>query len=351
MICNLLKNELLLTLLSHIYRIIWAIRKWLYDSGILKTRKLPCPVICVGNLTTGGTGKTPAVIALSRILVENNHHPAILSRGYKRRSKASVLVVSDGRSILATPEESGDEPYLIASTLKNVPVVVGADRYKSGICSAEHAGVNLFILDDGYQHLKLHRDINILLIDASNPCGNGYLLPKGILREPFNGISRADCVIVTRANEGNKNIAETLIRKYNRDVPIFYASYKTADITDPAGNSQGTDIIKGKKVFMFAGIANPGSFRRSIEDTGGMVIGELLYPDHYWYKNDDLNKIIKEASRLSADAIITTAKDAVRLHGLDLYDKTGLEMKFLILHVEMMIDKGFREWIRRSNER
>ena len=345
----------MLTLLSHIYRLIWGIRKWLYNSGLLKTRKLPCPVICVGNLTTGGTGKTPAVIALSRILGANNHHPAILSRGYKRRSKASVLVVSDGKSILAIPEESGDEPYLIASTLKNVPVVVGADKYKSGICSAEHAGVNLFILDDGYQHLKLHRDINILLIDASNPCGNGYLLPKGILREPFNGISRADCVIVTRANEGNKNIAETLIRKYNRDVPIFYASYKTADITDPAGNSQGTDIIKGKKVFMFAGIANPGSFRRSIEDTGGMVIGEMLYPDHYWYKNDDLNKIIKEASRLSADAIITTAKDAVRLHGLDLYDKTGLEMKFLILHVEMMIDKGFEEWIeeamsRRSNE-
>jgi len=340
----------LLTLLSHIYRIIWAIRKWLYDSGILKTRKLPCPVICVGNLTTGGTGKTPAVIALSRILGENNHHPAILSRGYKRRSKASVLVVSDGRSILATPEESGDEPYLIASSLKNVPVIVGGNRYTSGIHIPDKSSADLFILDDGYQHLKLHRDINILLIDASNPCGNGYLLPKGILREPFNGISRADCVIVTRSNEGNKNIAETLIRKYNQDVPIFYASYKTADITNPAGKSCGFDFIKSKQIFMFAGIANPGSFRRSIEDTGGMVIGEMLYPDHYWYKNDDLNKIIKEASRLSADAIITTAKDAVRLHGLDLYDKTGLEMKFLILHVEMIIDKGFKEWIRKSTE-
>ena len=147
---------------------------------------------------------------------------------------------------------------------------------------------------------------------TSNPCGNGYLLPKGILREPFNGISRADCVIVTRANEGNKNIAETLIRKYNRDVPIFYASYRTADITDPAGNSQGTDIIKRQEGIYVCRYSKswiiPEEYRRYRRNGNG----ETLYPDHYWYKKDDLNKIIKEASRLSADAIITTAKDAVQ---------------------------------------
>ncbi len=356
---------------------------------MLETRRLPSPVICVGNLTTGGTGKTPAVIAITKILNEmdmphrmknvchpelvsgsqtkrsrnkfgmtggndrdavfsdeHKYHVAILSRGYKRKSKARVLLVSDGRTILSTPEESGDEPYLIASSLKNVPVVVGADRYKSGIYSDTHTGANIFILDDGYQHLQLHRDLNILLIDASNPFGNGHLLPKGILREPLNGISRADCVIVTRANEGGNNNIETLVRKHSHDAPVFYASYKTADITDPDGKSYGVNAIKGKKVFIFSGIANPKSFRRSIDNIGGNVVGEMSYPDHYWYKSDDLRKIMKEASAVSADAVVTTAKDAVRLQGLDLYDKAGEGTRLLILHVEMIIDNGFSMWIK-----
>ena len=336
----------MLTLLSHIYRLIVCIRQWLYKSGLLKTKTLPYPVICVGNLTTGGTGKTPAVIAITKILKnENKQHVAILSRGYKRKSKAPILLVSDGTSLLATPEESGDEPFLIASTLKNVPVVVGGDRYKSGIYSAAHTGAKIFILDDGYQHMQLHRDINILLIDASKPYGNGHLLPKGILREPLNGISRADCVIVTRANEGGRVDIEALVRKYNLHAPVFYASYKATGITDPDGNSYDVNTIRGKKVFIFSGIANPQSFRKSIENIAGKVVGEISYPDHYWYKNDDLRKIIKKASDVSAKAVITTAKDAVRLHRLDLSEKTGAEMKLLILHVEMIIDNGFTGWI------
>ncbi|MCC6542887.1 MAG: tetraacyldisaccharide 4'-kinase [Nitrospirae bacterium] len=334
----------MLTLLSHIYRLILFIRKWLYQSSLFKTGRLPCPVICVGNLTTGGTGKTPAVIAITRIL---NNNVVILSRGYKRKSKAPVLVVSDGKSILTTPEDSGDEPYLMASTLKNVPVIVGGNRYKSGIYAASHTGSGIFILDDGYQHLQLHRDTNILLIDASNPFGNGHLLPKGILREPLNGISRADCVIVTRANEGGKDDIETVVRRHNPDAPVFYASYKAADITDTDGYSYGLNIINGKKVFIFSGIANPLSFRKSIEDIGGKVVGRISYPDHYWFKNDDLRKIMKEASDISAEAVLTTAKDAVRLHGLDLCDKTSDAMKIFILNVEMIIDNGFTGWLQK----
>lgn len=345
-------RQRLLTLLSHIYRLIWVIRKWLYSAGVLKTRKLPYPVICVGNLTTGGTGKTPAVIAITKILQnDSKHRVAILSRGYKRKSKAPLLLVSDGKSILATPEDSGDEPYLMASSLKNVPVVVCADRYKSGTYSAEHTGANIFILDDGYQHLQLHRDINILLIDASNPYGNGHLLPKGILREPLNGILRADCVMVTRANEVGKGNIESLVKKHSHDTPVFYASYKASDITEPYGRSYGVNAIKDKKVFIFSGIANPKSFRRSIEYIGGKVVGEMSYPDHYWYKSDDLRKIMNDASAVSADAVVTTAKDAVRLQGLDLYDKTGAGTKLLILHVEMVIEKGFEEWIKGGYEK
>ncbi len=289
-------------------------------------------------------GNTPPVPPLKK-RGNGEFKAAILSRGYKRKSRSPVLVVSDGKSILATPEESGDEPYLIASILKNVPVMAGADRYRSGMYSAKHTGANIFILDDGYQRLQLHRDINILLIDASNPYGNGHLLPKGILREPLDGISRADCVIATRADEGGKANIEDLVRKHNPYAPVFYASCIPADITDLNGNTGGVNAIKGKRVFIFSGIANPQSFRKSVEYAGGKVIGELSYPDHYWYKKDDLRNIMKNAYAASADVVLTTAKDAVRLHGLDLYDKTGTEMKILVLHVEMIIDPGFTVWL------
>ena len=361
----------LLILFSHIYRIIWSIRKWLYDSGIFKTRRLPSPVICIGNITTGGTGKTPTVIALARLLQGGKYNAAILSRGYKRRSQCPILEVSNGNNILSTPIESGDEPYLIASTIKNIPVIVGADRIRSGRYAADHLGANLFILDDGYQHLKLHRDINILLIDAANPCGNGYLLPKGILREPLSGISRADCIIVTRADEGDKRYVEEMVRLYNHNSPIFCASYKPAGITDLKGNNLGHDYISGKKVLLFAGIANPKSFKKSILNLGGEISKELLYPDHYWYNETDIGHILSEAHRLSIDAVVTTAKDAVRLLTTDDENPLPLrerdracpdpesssgvsgvrvgfsdeKIKIVVLHVEMEIDRQCYEWI------
>lgn len=322
--------------------------------------KLPCPVVCVGNLTTGGTGKTPVVIAVTRIITNMDNPPpipplkkggeggfkvAILSRGYKRKSKTPVLLVCDGTSILTTPDKSGDEPYLIASSLKNTPVIVGADRYKSGIYASTHMDTDVFILDDGYQHLRLYRDINILLIDASNPYGNGHLLPEGILREPLSGISRADCVIVTRANEASVNHLESLVREHNPDAPIFYATLRSADITDFNGNTYNINTIKDKKTFIFSGIANPQSFKKSVEYAGGRIVGELSYPDHYWYKSDDVIKIMDAAAAVSADAVITTAKDAVRLHGLDLCVKTVPGINLFKLNVEMVIDNRFSEWI------
>lgn len=341
----------MLTLLSNLYKLIWVLRKWLYDKGVFKIRRLPCPVICVGNITAGGTGKTPTVMHLARLFQTRNFRPVVLTRGYKRKSRKPVLPVSDGNAILTTPQESGDEPYLIAAGLKNIPVVVGADRYNSGMFAKDNFGADVFILDDGFQHLKLYRDINILLIDASNPAGNEYMLPAGILREPLAGISRADCIIISRADEGDKSKAEKLVRSFNKKAPVFYSSLKVSGIMDAYGKTHGTDYIKGKNLFLFSGIGNPGSFKRSVNENGGVIKGEIRFPDHYWYSTRDMERISGEAERLSAEAIITTEKDITRLTGSGLLNSEGLVKPLLTLKVELSIDKGFDEWVLRQGIR
>lgn len=335
----------MLTLLSHIYRITGLIRIKLYETGILRTKRLPCPVICVGNLTTGGTGKTPTVIAIARLLQEKTVRITILSRGYKRKSQSPMIVVSDGVRMIATPGEAGDEPYLIASSLRDIPVIVGADRYCSGRYAIDHFQSNLFILDDGYQHIRLHRDLNILLIDATNPLGNGHLLPKGILREPLSALRRAHGMIISRANEGDAAGVERLIRSYNRESPVFYAYYRPVDIADLRGHTLGLPYIRGKSLLLFSGIANPHSFRNSIANLGGVIKGELIFPDHHWYTDKDIEKIRTEAMRLSADAVITTEKDAVRLTDIHTLTDIKNDLNILALQVEMEIDKGFGEWV------
>lgn len=334
----------MLTLLSYIYWLIWSFRKRLYERGILKIRRLPCPVICVGNLTTGGTGKTPTVITLTRLL-QGLYRLTILTRGYRRRSSNPILVVSDRKEILVNPCESGDEPYLLASALKGTPVIVGTDRFKTGRYSIDKFNTNLLILDDGYQHLGLHRDIDILLIDATNPIGNGHLLPKGILREPPSGISRADCIIISRADEGNREYVEGLFRSYNKDSPVFYAVYKPANLRDIKGKTLGLDYVAGKDIMLFSGIGNPDSFRKTVENIGGKVKGEIIFPDHHWYKEKDIERIIREAERLSVKAIMTTEKDSVRFTDIPLMAELHCNIDILILRTEMEIDNRFQEWI------
>ena len=335
----------MLTLLSCIYWIVWSIRKKLYLTGILKVKRLPCPVISIGNITVGGTGKTPVVIALARLLQDKVEHVVVLSRGYKRRSQSPIVVVSDENKIISTPLESGDEPYLIASLLHSVRVIVGANRYDSGRYAIENFNARLFILDDGFQHIELYRDSDILLIDATNPTGNGHLLPKGILREPLSEISRADCIIISRANEGDREYVTGLVRKYNKNSPVFYGTYKAKCFIDLNGNIHGLNYIAGKAILLFSGIGNPYSFRKSIEDIGGRVQGEIIFPDHYWYKEKDMNRIFEDAKRVSADTILTTEKDIVRIIGTNVFNKAEDNIVILALKVEMELSEGFEEWI------
>ncbi len=328
----------MLTLLSYIYRLIWAIRKGLYDRGLKKIHKLPCPVICVGNLTTGGTGKTPVVIRIAQFLKER-YPLSILSRGYKRQSKAHVVVVSDGTNIVASPSEAGDEPYMIARRLRDVPVLVGKRRYDLGLYGLDCFKSRLFILDDGYQHFSLHRDINILLIDGTHDLQKDYLLPRGSLREPLTGICRADCVIITRADEGNWTFMKDMVIKYNKHAPIFKAHYVITTICDQKENHFPWSYIKDKHVFIFSGIGNPGSFRRTMEKAGAIVKGELRFPDHYWYREEDLKDIMDQAYKAGADIVLTTEKDAVRLEELK-----G-DFPVLIPVVDMKIEDTFYKWL------
>jgi tetraacyldisaccharide 4'-kinase len=213
------------------YRTAVLMRNALYKRGTLKTRKLPCRVISIGNLTLGGTGKTPMVVAVAGFLSENRKRPAVVSRGYGRQDETRILVVSDGRSLLVDARTGGDEPVLIGSKLSDVPVVVGNKRYEAAQYALKLFNPDIVILDDGFQHLQLRRDLDIVLVDAADPFGNGKLFPAGILREPVTALRRAHAVVITRADasgsveELRENIRRISLPRFHRFIVLSTSSW------------------------------------------------------------------------------------------------------------------------------
>lgn len=298
---------LFLSTLSSVYSSGLLLRSLLYRSGVRRPKRLPCTVISVGNLTVGGTGKTPVTIHIAEFLKKNNSRVVILSRGYKGSSKG-VTVVSDGKGILVGPKEAGDEPYLMAERLRGVPVITGADRYRAGLYAIDKFSPDVVILDDGFQHIRLERDVNILLVDSAEGFGNGHLLPRGILREPVEAVKRADIIMV-------KNGAGDSLKKYN--LPIFEFSYRPVALRDMNnGIEAGLNFIAGKKVIAIAGIANPQSFFKSLASLDADVVRTVSFPDHHDYTHTDINGI--RALAKEAQLIITTEKDGVKLKGQSL---------------------------------
>ncbi|MBI5643296.1 MAG: tetraacyldisaccharide 4'-kinase [Deltaproteobacteria bacterium] len=297
----------LLFLLSLLYGLAIKLRLFLFKRGFLSTKELPCKVISIGNITVGGTGKTPMAIHVAGLIRKRNNRVVILSRGYKRSTR-DISVVSDGQKILLSAQEAGDEPYLMAKRLKDVPVIVGSDRYLSGMFAVENFNPDVIILDDGYQHIKLKRDLNILLVDAEEGFGNGYLLPRGVLREPLEGIERASIVMV----KGGHLTSDE--RSKIQSVPVIPFSYSPSVITDIKTNaSKDAGYLKGKKAIAIAGIANPGSFFETLKSLGVKLVKAFTYPDHHLYTNEDIDSIKK--GFLEAELIITTEKDGVKLKG------------------------------------
>lgn len=298
----------ILRFLSLPYGGIVAARNRLYGGGVLKQQKLPRPVISVGNLTVGGTGKTPTVIFIARLLKNHGYRPAVLSRGYGGSASAPVNVVSDGNRTMMEWREAGDEPILIARAIPGIPVLTGTRRLLTGRAAVETFGADILILDDGFQHRSLFRDIDIVLLDAARPFGNGFLLPRGPLREHPDSLSRADIILRTGGAENEEPL------RRNSSLPSFRAIHKPQGLA--AGGTKRIETaaaLSGQKVFAFAGIGSPEAFRRSLTELGAAVVGFRVFPDHHPYDLSDIENLRRLTAKSGATLIVTTEKDGVRL--------------------------------------
>jgi tetraacyldisaccharide 4'-kinase len=296
------------------YRLIITFRNWLYDKKIFAVVKLPCPVISVGNITAGGTGKTPCVIMMARMLQSHGFKPAILSRGYGGSSTKSVNIVADGKNILLDSKTAGDEPFLMAQSLRSIPIIVGPQRIKTGKTAINRFGANVLICDDAMQHRQIFRDINLVLLDSQDPLGNGHILPRGKLREPIAGLKRASAFLLTRTNETPKtdNINKKLSQIGN--IPIFTSIHKLKDmIKGDYSDKWPIADLKGKKVCAFCGIAKPDSFKKSLLAAQSHILSFDTFPDHHNYSRAELEIIKNKFYKNKADLIITTQKDGMRL--------------------------------------
>jgi len=297
-------------------------------QSLVKPKKLPEKVISIGNMTLGGTGKTPAVISLAREAKKRGFSPCVLTRGYKSKTKDTCFVSRDDGPVISA-SEAGDEAFLMAELLKGVPVVKGSNRYEAGLFAMKEYFKQqpppppdprpltpLFILDDGFQHWGLRRDIDIVLIDAANPFGNGKLLPEGPLREPLGGLNRADIIVLSKSDMAAKDsVSDTMqkVKSYNSRAPVYSALHKPLELITINGVVRPLDFLSKKKVYAFAAIANTLSFESLLRAHGAEIVEFRKYRDHYLYKQKDLDDIKHDALGLD---IITTEKDLVKLRDL-----------------------------------
>ena len=310
--------RLLLSTGSIFYFLAYKTRLLFYKLGFFKTTKVSSIVISIGNITCGGTGKTPLTIEIAKYLINKGFKVAVLSRGYKRKitdnkSKKNVLV-SDGEEILTDAEQSGDEPYLIAKNVPKAIVLSGRDRIQTAQ-SAIKLGANILILDDGFQYLKLHRDENILILDEENPYDNGYLLPAGELRELPDSIKRATSIVLSNSrNTALKTETLNKIKKHVPNKPTIEMSYRIKSLKGMnIVKTINPNEIKDKKVIVFSGIGNPQLFSNSLIEAGLDILEHIIFSDHHNYKFEDISKIINIAKQHNIENIVTTEKDAVKI--------------------------------------
>ncbi len=333
----------ILTMLTIPYGLVVQTRGKLYEKGWLREARLPRPVISVGNLTVGGTGKTPVVIWLANWLRTNGKRVGILSRGYRRANTADCVLVSDGRECLVGPEEVGDEPFLMAQRCPGAVIAVGNDRYKLGLWALERLDVDCFLLDDGFQHLRLYRDCNLLLIDASDRRGLSALLPRGRLREPLIGARRATAILITRANQTRQ--ALDIIRPLQSAIghafsPIHIAFHTPTMMNVATHEVKSSDWLHGKRVLMFSGIGNALSFRLAVERMGVTIVRELEFTDHFPYSAAHIESICGDAQQHDVDVVLTTEKDGVKVFPL----LKGHE-NIWAMRLETNVEEGEKEFL------
>jgi len=295
-------------------------------------------------MAAGGTGKTPMTLYIAGLVRKLGYRPAVVSRGYRGRFEKNGGVVSNGRDILCSLEDSGDEPFMTASLLK-IPVVVGSDRYKAAMTAATHFNPDIIILDDGFQHLSLYRDLNLILLDCTFPFGNGALLPRGILREPAAAVKRSDAIVFTRCCRQSASL--NAIRQHKAVPPFFETRHLSfvsmvinadgREVEEKEKNKFLKDIRTGTG-FLFSGIANNAEFRIGCRKFGIKTAGFLEFPDHFWYTQSDL-ECIKNAFRSSrADFLVTTQKDYVKIKAPSFFSAV-----IVVMGVQLVFKKGEEE--------
>ncbi len=329
-------SSLILPPLSGLFSLITRLRLAGYRRGWFSVSKLEVPVISVGNITTGGTGKTPLVEWVCRNLRADGKKVCVLTRGYGRPSPETQVVVSSGDEILASQQEAGDEPFLLATRLLGVAAVIcNANRKAAGDWAIRNLGTEVFVLDDGFQHLGLKRDLNIVTVDATNPWGDSA--PYGILREPRSGLGRADLIVITRTDQASDLSALTeTVQRLAGKAPVFRSRMVTEGIRSINDEKADPAAIPADSIGAFCGVGNPTSFFNHLRREGYQIAFTRSFRDHHRYTQRDLDQLVSEAQALGARGLITTAKDATKLTAF------ALAMPCYVLEIRIAIEEDQR---------
>ena len=333
---------IILAPLGVLYSAVTAARRALYKTGALKVHKINAPVISVGNITTGGTGKTPLVEWVARTVAREGRRVCILMRGYGRRDEGKRVIVSDGEHILADATTGGDEPRLLAEALQGVASVISdADRTSAARYAIENFESEVFILDDGFQHLRLARDLNIVAIDSTNPWGDGHLLPRGRLREPLRELRRADLIILTRTEQSQDVVSlRKQTERLSNGRPVILSRTQTKMLRPLTATTESNtselsthpSSLRPHTFAAFCAVGNPSAFFKQMQRDGYTLKFMRSFPDHHVYTQRDVGEIVSEAKEAGAEALITTAKDAVKLRSLT------FDLPCYVLEIELEFD-------------
>ncbi len=345
--------------LSNVFSLLVQFRLYLYRSHLLRTKSLGCMIVSIGNITVGGTGKTPAVEIFARALQKEGRKVAVISRGYRASSRfrlkrfmkkiflftgrnKQVKVVSDGTKIYLNSSLAGDEPYMLAKNLPGVVVAVDKDRVLAGEYVIQKYGIDTIILDDGFQYLPLNPRFDVLLVDTTNPFGNKKLLPAGILREPIENLRRANLIMLTKSQPG-KDLTDlkSLIRQYNYNADFIECQHVPIEFVNLIDETpRELQFIKGKKIAMVSGIADPEGFEKTLQELGANIVLSERFQDHHRFSVREIRNILKEGTRKNVTALITTQKDAVRFPALS--STRGIPIYYL--KVNMNIINGMQDF-------
>ena len=349
---------LFLRLFSSVYALGVNVKLSMYRFGILEQHKLPCHVISLGNITVGGTGKTPTAQRLATLIRDMGYRVVILNRGYRAAWQEDVGLVSDGQKIYMTAAEAGDEAYLLAKSLPGVPVVIGKERAVSGEYAVKQLNAQVIILDDAYQHWQLARDLDIVLIDSLNRFGNNFLLPRGTLREPLTNLNRAHAFLLTKVDQTTDNardsIRDTLIQ-YNDKALIVESIHRPRWFIEIESWYKGVrdcgialENVRGQSVVAISAIGNPSSFEQTIADIEVNVIDSLRFPDHHHYTMSEMQWAMERAVKKGANALVTTEKDAVKIPAEFIHSHRPLPV--YVLGIEVRFLDGYEEFMQLIEE-